>query len=219
MPRKAEPKKATSKKTASKKSAPKKTDVAAKVLETAMTLAAEGRWRDLSLADIADAAKLPLATVYPVYPSKQAILSALFRRIDAEVIAAEDASAREGAARDRLFDVLMRRFDALGPYREAIAAIADAQARDPLAAACGLARLGRSMARMLEAAGFSTSGLRGTLRIKALGAAYLATLRVWLRDDSPDLAPTMAALDRHLRRLDNLAKCLSRLQNYRPEAA
>ena len=28
---------------------------------------------------------------------------------------------------------------------------------------------------------------------------WLATLRVWVRDDSPDLARTMAALDRHLR--------------------
>lgn len=209
MPRKAEPKKATS----------KKVDVAAKVLETAMKLAAEGQWRDLSLAEIADAAKMPLATVYPVYPSKQAILSALFRRIDAAVLEAEDTSAREGPARDRLFDVLMRRFDALGPYREAMANIIDAQARDPLAAACGLARLCRSMACMLEAAGFSTSGLRGTLRIKALGAAYLATLRVWLHDDSSDMAPTMATLDRHLGRLDGLAKCFSRLQQQRSELA
>ena len=209
MPRKAEPKKAT----------PKKVDIATKVLDTAMKLAAEGRWRDLSLAEIADEAKLSLATVYPVYSSKQDILSALFRRIDAAVMAAEDASAREGSARDRLFDVLMRRFDALGPYREALANIIDVQARDPLAAVCGLARLGRSMACMLEAAGFSTSGLRGALRIKALSAAYLATLRVWLHDDSPDMAPTMAALDRHLGRLDNLAKCLSRLQYRRPKFA
>lgn len=209
MPRKAEAKKAEA----------KKIDVAAKVLETAMKLAAEGRWRDLSLAEIADAAKLPLAKIYPVYPSKQAILSALFRQIDAAVMETEDAAAGEGSARDRLFDVLMRRFDALGPYREAMANIIGAQMRDPLAAACGFARLGRSMACMLEAAGLSTSGLRGALRIKALSAAYLATLRVWLSDESPDMAPTMATLDRHLGRLDSLAKCLSRLQYRRPEFA
>lgn len=209
MPRKAEPKKAQS----------KKVDVAAKVLDTAMKLAAEGRWRNLSLAEIADEAKLPLAKVYPVYPSKQAILNTVLRRVDATVIAAEEPAAREGPARDRLFDVLMRRFDALLPYREAIATIIDAQARDPLAAACGLVRLGCSMDRMLEAAGLSTSGLRGALRIKALSAAYLATLRVWLHDDSADMASTMAALDRHLGRLDGLAKCLSRLRYRRPDIA
>lgn len=214
MPRKAEAKKAKP-----RKAEAKKVDVADKVLDMAMRLAAEGRWRDLSLAEIADAAKLPLAVVYPVYASKQAILNALFRRIDLAVMEAEEAAAREGTARDRLFDVLMRRFDALGPYREALATIVGSQARDPVAAVCGLARLGRSMASMLEAAGLSTSGLRGALRVDALGVAYLATLRVWLHDESPDLAPTMAALDRHLGRLESLAKCVSRPQYRRPGLA
>ena len=42
------------------------------------------------------------------------------------------------------------------------------------------------------------------LRIAALGGAYLATLRVWLNDDGPDLAKTMAALDRQLDRAKRL---------------
>ena len=211
MPKTADPKKAKPKAARSEPG-----DVAAKVLKTAMALAAEGRWRDLSLAEIADAAKLPLAKVYPVYPSKQAILGAFFRQIDAAVLAAEEPGAREGAARDRLFDVLMRRFEAMQPYRQAMATLISAQARDPLTAACGWARLGRSLACMLEAAGVSTSGIRGVLRIKALGAAYVATLRVWLGDESPDMGPTMAALDRHLGRLEMAAKCLSRLRYERP---
>ena len=33
---------------------------------------------------------------------------------------------------------------------------------------------------------------------------WLATIRVWMDDDSPDLARTMAALDRHLRRADRM---------------
>jgi hypothetical protein len=38
--------------------------------------------------------------------------------------------------------------------------------------------------------------------VNLTAAAYGATLRVWLRDDSPDLAPTMAALDRRLRGIE-----------------
>ena len=68
---------------------------------------------------------------------------------------------------------------------------------------------------MLEAARLSTTGLRGALRVKALGLAYLATLRVFLRDDSPDMAATMAALDRNLSHLGRLARLCSRTQ-YRP---
>ncbi len=191
----------------------KKAEIPDHVIETAMGLAAETGWRTLSLAEIADAAKLPLSKVYPVFSSKQAILDAFSRRIDAAVLAAEAPDSREGAARDRLFDVLMRRFDALGPYRAALGNIVFDQACDPLSALCSLCQLRRSLACTLEAAMLSAGGLRGAIRIKGLGVVYLATFRVWLRDDSPDMAPTMAALDRHLRRLDGLAGCCSRSRN------
>ena len=182
----------------------KKADIPDHVIETAMALAAEGRWRDLSLAEIAEAAKVPLAKVYPVYPLRAAILDAFVRRIDAAVLAESDPEDLDGSARDRLFDVLMRRFDALDPYKEAVATVAYDQARDPLTALASACRLGRSMALMLEAAGLASGGLRGALRVKGLAAIYLATLRVWLRDESADKARTMAALDRQLRRAEAL---------------
>ncbi len=193
----------------------KKADIPRHVIDTAMKLAAERGWRDLSLAEIADAAGVPLSKVHPVFPSKAAILGAFSRQIDAAVLEAEEAGAREGGAHDRLFDVLMRRFDALRPYRQALGNILWAEAGDPASALCGLCRLKRSMAGMLEVAGLSTTGLRGALRVKALCLAYLATLRVFLRDDSPDMAATMAALDRNLSCLGSLARLCSRTR-YRP---
>ena len=92
-------------------------------------------------------------------------------------------------------------------------------ARDPVMGLCGLASLARSMACMLEAADLSASGLRGIVRIKALSAIYLATLRVWLRDESPDLSRTMASLDRHLRRAEWLAERCSQLRHKDDEEA
>ena len=196
----------------------KKADIPDHVIDTALALAAERGWRDLTLADIAEAAKLPLSKLHPVYPSKAAILRGFTRRIDAAVLAAEESGAGEGNAHDRLFDALMRRFDALKPHREALGNIVCDEARDPLAALGGLCRLERSMACMLEAARLSSGGLRGLIRTKALGLTYLATLRVFFRDDSPDLAATMAALDRNLSRLDRLARGCSRTR-YRTATA
>ena len=196
----------------------KKPDIPDQVIDAALALAAERGWRGLNLAEIAAAAKLPLSKVYPAYSSKAAILRGFTRRIDAAVLATEEPDAGEGNARDRLFEVLMRRFDALKPHREALGNIVFDQARDPVSALCGLGRLECSMAAMLEAARLSAGGLRGLLRAKALGLAYVATLRVFLRDDSPDLAATMAALDRNLGRLNCLARGCSRTR-YRTAAA
>jgi len=191
------------------KKAAKPADVPSCLIDAALALAAERGWRDVTLRDIAEAANVSLAEAYAVYPSRQAVLRAFARRIDAAVLASEEPGAAEGGARDRLFDVLMRRFDALAPYKAGLANVLADQARDPLAVACGLCLLRRSMACMLEAANLSAAGLRGALRIKGLSVAYLAALRVWLRDESEDHAPTMAALDRGLARLDRAAAACS----------
>lgn len=191
------------------KKAAKPADVPSCLIDAALALAAERGWRDVTLRDIAEAANVSLAETYAVYPSRQAVLRDFARRIDAAVLASEEPGAAEGGARDRLFDVLMRRFDALAPYKAGLANVLADQARDPLAVACGLCLLRRSMACMLEAANLSAAGLRGALRIKGLSVAYLAALRVWLRDESEDHAPTMAALDRGLARLDRAAAACS----------
>ena len=194
----------------------KQSEIPNHLIETAMALAAEQGWHELCLAEIAEAAKVPLVKAYQVYPSKQAILQALSRRTDAEVLADEALVAEwdEGdtSARDRLFDVMMRRYDALQPYRIALGNIILDQPRDPLAAACSAAQLLRSMSAMLEAARIPSSGVTGALRAKGLMAIHLATLRVWLRDDSADMAKTMAALDGYLRRVESLLRG-SRLRN------
>ena len=184
----------------------KKADIPKHVIDSAMRLAAEQGWRDLSLAEIAQAAELPLSKVYPLFSSKAAILRGLSRQVDAAVLADEELEELEGNARDRIFDVLMRRFDYLQPYKEAIGNIALDQSFDPLSACATAVTLRRSMALMLEAAGLSTGGLRGLLRVKGLMAIYLATLRVWLRDESADMAKTMAALDGYLRRVEGFAE-------------
>lgn len=181
-----------------------------RMVDAALALAAERPWHEVSLREIAEASGLPLAEAYRCGASKQAILEAFLRRIDAAVLAEGVAEPEEGSARDRVFDVLMRRFDALQPYRKALASILLAQARDPATALANVAALQRSMTWMLEAAGLEAGGLRGLARTRGLTLLYLATLRTWLRDDSLDLAKTMAALDGYLRRLEGLLRRLPR---------
>ncbi|MSP68184.1 MAG: TetR family transcriptional regulator [Alphaproteobacteria bacterium] len=181
----------------------RKADVSTRVIQAAMARAAAGGWHGLGLAAIATAARVPLAEVYEHFPSKTAILAAIMGRADAAVLA-EGTAPGEEPARDRLFDVMMRRFDALGPYRKGLAAVARDLPRDPLTVLCLKPRLLRSMAWMLEVAGIGTGGIAGCLRVGGLAAIHADVMRTWLKDDSEDKAETMAALDRRLRQAERL---------------
>src|SRR3954465_14940020 len=68
-------------------------------------------WSDLSFAEIAEKAGVPIAEAHRIYPSKTAVLLGLSRAIDEKILNSLASDPLEGAAKDRLFDILMRRFD------------------------------------------------------------------------------------------------------------
>ena len=173
-----------------------------RIIDAALARIASDGWRHLSLAAVADAAGLPIMRVYRTFGSKQAILRGLYRRVDEAALAQPPPSEPAERPRDRLFDLLMRRFDTLQPYKPALEVLRRELPGDPATVLCAGAALLRSMRWMLEAADISTGGLRGALAVELTAVAYLSTMRVWQRDDSPDLARTMAALDARLRRIE-----------------
>jgi AcrR family transcriptional regulator len=188
-----------------------------RVIKAAMALAAERRWRAVTLIDIADGAGVSLSQLHAVFSSKGAILRAFSDKIDAVVLDGTDDEARDEPINDRLLDVLVRRLEALQDYKPAIGSILRDTLADPAAALCGGPRLLQSMAWSLKAAGIASSGLRGRLRTKGLAAIYLSTLYVWLRDDSPDFGRTLAHLDRALRRAERLAMTIGLAAKAAPE--
>jgi AcrR family transcriptional regulator len=176
-------------------------------LDAFIKLIAEKGFADVALRDVAEAAGLGLAELYKVYPDKVALVSAFMAKIDAEVLAGTPTrSDPEETARDRLFDAMMRRYDALRPYREALGAIRRAGTRDPMLALAMGPALRRSMAAMLEAASVPSEGLSGALRQNGLLAIHYAVSRVYDKDETTDLSKTMAALDSRLKMAERWAQ-------------
>ena len=173
-----------------------------RILDATLALAEREGWRKASLAAIAAEAGMPLHALYAEFRSRAAILAGLMARTDKAVLAEAPAADAEESPRDRLFEVLMRRFDAMKPHRSGLRAIARDLGSDPPAALCSAPAFLRSMAWMLEAAGLSSAGLRGRVRVRALAILYLCVLRVFVRDETEDLSKTMAALDRRLRQAE-----------------
>lgn len=176
-------------------------------LDAFIKLIAEKGFAEVALRDVAEAAGQSLAELYKIYPDKVALVAAFMARIDADVLAGTPTKGDpEETARDRLFDAMMRRYDALRPYREALGAIRRAGTRDPMLALAIGPALRRSMAAMLEAASVPSEGLTGALRQNGLLAIHYAVSRVYDKDETTDLSKTMAALDSRLKMAERWAQ-------------
>lgn len=181
---------------AAKKSPDRRKDV----IVALMDLAAERRWEDISMTDVATRAGITLSEFRDLFPSKGAILAAFSRMIDKTVLDGTTDDLYAEPAKERLFDVLMRRLDAMAPYREALQGVMEWARRDPLSAAALNGVALNSMRFMLEAADIPTEGPVGAVKLQGLVLAWSRILDVWFHDDDPAYARTMAALDRELTR-------------------
>jgi len=170
------------------------------IMEALLELAGERSWDDITISDVATRANVSLATFRDLYPSKGAVLASFTRHIDKIVLDGTTEDLVGEPAKDRLFDVLMRRLDALAPYKLGIEGVWDWTRRDPLAATAINKLVVNSMRFMLEAAGIESEGPVGALKLQGLALAWSRILDVWLRDDDPGHAETMATLDRELSR-------------------
>ena len=188
-----------------------------------MSLLAEKPIEQIGLADIATEAGVSLAQLRGEFASPIAIYAAHIKAIDRAVLAGDLSDMEEEPPRERLFDVLMRRLEAMAPHRDAVRSLLRSAMRNPPLALALNGLAARSQQWMLTAAGINASGLRGMLRAQGLALLFGSVLRVWTRDDDPGLARTMAALDRALARgqrfsglLDDLRHIPSRLCRLRP---
>lgn len=174
------------------------------ILDGWMAAIAAHGWRDATVQGAAVLAGSTADAVTAVLPDRWSALAAFGRRLDRAALA-EAASDRDASIRDRLFALLMARFDAAEDHKAAVRTVGEAARRDPALAAFLLASLSVSVGRIAAAAGVATGGLLGIVRVEALAVLVAQVSRTWLDDDDPDLAATMKALDTALERAERWA--------------
>lgn len=185
---------------AKKPEAEPKSDPRARVVDALMALAAERRWDDITLDDIATRAGISLADLRDLFPSKGAMLGGFIRRIDRIVLEDGAEDLADSSTRERVLDLMIRRFDALLPYREGLKSIHAAFAHDLI----GLAALNNqalnSWRYLLASAGVETEGPLGLVKLQGAILVFARVFPIFLRDEGEGLPKTMAALDRELNR-------------------
>ena len=157
----------------------------------------------VSMEQLADEAGLTTLDLYVRYADSDAVLLAALRALDAAALrqSADDFADASGASvYEKLLEGLISRFELYAPLREQMQAVHRAALRNPVLAACLLARLADMTDRLLSICGDEVTGWKRQARIKGIMAVLLRVRSVWQSDDTADLSQTLSSLDKELRR-------------------
>ena len=185
---------------------PAKTSSADAILDTALAIAEGTGWSRLRLGEVAGALGVPVAHVRRYYRDKDALADAWLARADAAMLADPGTGFRRLPAQERIHRVIMRWLGALTPYRRLTGEMLR-EKRYPGHPHHNLALVGtlsRTVQWIREAALLDAVGRRRQVEEIGLTALFVATVAVWLRDDTPDQQRTHAVLARRLAAADRL---------------
>lgn len=171
--------------------------------EAALAYAKEHNWAGVRIDQLAQLAGRPVADFHPAAPSDA--WDAIEEQFDRELADAPLPDAPE--ARERLFELCMRRFEAMEPHRAALAAI---QRDEVLARGWVIAASVRTAHWILGLAGLADGAL-GALRTGPMAALLMRARLAWEKDTEGDFARTLVSLDRDLRRAEEAQQDLDRL--------
>jgi len=187
-----------------------------RIVAAFLALLAEKSFERIELSEIATRAGVSLGGLRTEFSSTLAIYAAHVKSIDRAVLAGGDGDMAEEPPRERLFDVLMRRIEALAPHKEAVRSLLRSTSCNPSLALALNCLAVRSMQWMLTAADIHASGPRGMLRAQGLAMLWVRVLRTFVNDEDEGRARTMAQLDRALGRGARLVGLLDDLCRFVP---
>lgn len=168
----------------------------------ALSLAGVKPWREVTLATLAHAASRPISDFYGASPGEA--IDCVEEAFDRAIADNMDQLDPGQSVRDRLFELIMRRFEAMEPHRAAVLAMEHGVDRDPTLMAGAHQRHVRCARWVLALAGLEADGVTGQMRAQGLSVIIGQARAAWRGDDAGDFAKTMASLDKNLRRAEEM---------------
>lgn len=189
-------------------------EIIEKGVMAALELAADRPWSALTLSDIAAASGLSLTDFHGI-ASVESLAEAVEAHFD-KAMSSEDIDAEE-TPRERLFDVIMLRFEAMEAHRQGVLSLMKYREASPLRLAKLLVARKASADWALVSAGLDGSDQAVPRDVRAVAIAYAMAQaeRAWRKETDPGFARTMSKLDEELRKLEDSAGRFSRFTGRR----
>jgi len=161
-------------------------------------------WQNLRLHDVADDLGIPLAALRATFRDQDAIADAWFRTALDAMLGPFEKSFSDLPAKERLYIVIMRWFDALADHRPATVEMIRTKLypAHPHHWAPLVFNLSRLVQWVREAARLDAQGRRRQVEEIGLTALMVAAIGVWAVDETPDQERTRRFLRRRLEAAD-----------------
>ena len=169
--------------------------------DAAWTLLATKQVDQIDFDSVADMVGVERGVARALAGSIQCLVLAKMKELDQQsLIETFDniQDAGEVSIREKIIESLLHWFETYAPYRLQIEQLNKFARSHPDLALCLLIGLESLIRRTLVMSGDPAHGLKGMVRVKGVAGVFLATKRVWMRDDSDDLAATMKMLDQRM---------------------
>lgn len=192
-------------------------DPGQRIVDEALAQAAEVGWDRVRLRRVAERLGLSLTEVRRHYRDLDAVADAWFARTLEAMLAPAEAGFADLPARERVYLVMLRWFEAQKAERDLVGQMLGSKLylSHPHHWVPMIFSLSRLIQWLREAALLDAPGLRRQAEEVGLTLLFLATLRVWLNNNSQDLEKTRYYLRRRLERADGLLAAAFRRPRFR----
>ncbi len=115
-------------------------------------------------------------------------------------------SLEDSSSKDRLFEVLMARFDILNTYRKPVKNLFTNFRSNPHQFLPLVPSFIETIILMSTLAGINVNGPKGAINIKSIFIIYILSAFTWVEDENESLEKTMMVLDKYISKADEIIK-------------
>lgn len=160
-------------------------------------------WKEFNLFEVCTQEGIPSAWMRKHCPSKERLIGLLNEAADVQAF--EDTKNDQCAdTKEQIFNCLMARLDFFDRYKVGIVRMLNDLPCDPPCLVKFSVDTAQSMEWLGNTMSLGGSFVKSFARANAIAVLWGLTLRTWIKDDSADLADSMAILDQGLEKIKNI---------------
>lgn len=173
-----------------------------KLVAAALVEAGKKPWHNISLSQLARRTKMSMAQVQKSVATMDDLLPHIYVELGRRFLDKTPTDVTSDNQRDRLFEILMLLGDTLNEHRAAYLSLFKYLQSNPKLALRLAPHYLHTTTAMTEIVLGKRSRTKTAAATLIIGAVTAALMRVWITDHSPDLARSMAFIDRTLKQVE-----------------